>query len=308
MLDFLKNYIAKREARSEYQHALRRFLSDGRLEPSHERYLEQLAFQYGLEKTELRRFHQEATSAFFDQIASDETLNDEEKKALKSVIHIVHPETSDFDFSKESFSRHYWLSLIDDGILPTLEAKNPDIVLQKKEVLHWSTGASLKKWKRLSTTAVNLGDFGGSVRLTSGSRYQMGSLKSTPMVQEVLESEDTGTFWLTNRRVGFVGQQKSFAVSYGRASSFDFFQDGVAIRVEGRKNPHILGLVNAEFSAAVLSAALRVATATPTPASPPEEPAFLSRSSLTGQRHHQSTNTPPDTLPASTEAQDSVPQ
>src|SRR5262245_51940249 len=100
MLEFLRSYMAKRDARVEYQAALRRFLSDGKLEPSHERYLEQLAFQHGLEKKELRRFHQEATSAFFEQIGSDETLNDEEKRALKSVIHIVQPETGEFDYTK----------------------------------------------------------------------------------------------------------------------------------------------------------------------------------------------------------------
>lgn len=256
MLEFLRHYIAKRDARVEYQEALKRFLSDGRLEPSHERYLEQLAFQYGLEKTELRRFHQEATSSFFDQIANDETLSDEEKKALKSVIHIVHPETPDFDFTKESFSRHFWLALIDDGVLPTLEPSDLGIVLQRKEVLHWSTRASLKKWKRQTTAAVNLGDYGGSVRLAPGNRYQLGSLKSTPIVQEVLDSEDTGKFWVTNRRAGFAGQKKNFAIPHNKAASFDLFQDGIAIRIEGRKNPHILGLGNAEFSAAVLSAVL----------------------------------------------------
>ena len=303
MLEFLKNYIARRDARVEYQDALKRFLSDGRLEPSHERYLEQLAFQHGLEKTELQRFHHKATSAFFGQIASDESLSDEEKKALKSVVHIVHPETEDFDFTKESFSRHYLLALLNDDILPTIEPRDPNIALQRKELLHWSTRASVKKWKRLTTTPVNIGDFGGSVRLTPGTRYQLGSLKSTPMVQEVLESEDKGTFWVSNRRVGFVGARKAFAITYGRSASFNFFQDGVAIRVEGRKNPHILGLANAEFAAAVLSAVLRVP---PTPTPVPEVPAFLSRASLIAQRHHQSTNTPPDTSPASEEAPDSV--
>jgi hypothetical protein len=89
-----------------------------------------------------------------------------------------------------------------------------------------------------------------------GNRYQFGSVKSTPVVQEVLASDDTGKFWMTNRRFGFVGSKKKFAILFNKAESFDVFQDGIAIRIVGRKTPQILGIGNAEYSAAVLSVLL----------------------------------------------------
>ena len=256
MLEIIKNYIAKRDAKLEYQEALKRFLEDGRVDTSHERYLEHLASQFGIDKSELRRFHQDAVSAFFEKVANDGSINEEEKKALRSIVHIIDPETTEFDFTRERFGQHYWLALIEKGILPTMEKRELSAVLQKKEVLHWSTGATLKKWPREISEVVTLGNCGGSVRLMPGNRFQIGSLKATPIVQDVLPSEDTGKFWLTDRRVGFIGQKKKFAISFNKASSFDVFRDGIAIRIEGRKTPQILGLGNAECSAAVLSAAL----------------------------------------------------
>jgi hypothetical protein len=256
MLEIIKNYIAKRDAKLEYQEALKRFLEDGRVDASHERYLEHLASQYGIDKAELRRFHQNAVSAFFEKVANDESISDGEKKALRSVVHIIDPETTTFDFTREKFGQHYWLALIEKGILPALEKRDLDSVLQKKEVLHWSTGATLKKWTREITAGINLGNCGGSVRLMPGNQFQIGSLKATPIVQDVLTNDDTGKFWLTDRRVGFVGQKKKFAISFNKAASFDVFQDGIAIRINGRKTPQVLGLGNAECSAAVLSVLL----------------------------------------------------
>ena len=256
MLEIIKNYIAKRDAKLEYQDALKRFLDDGRVDPSHERYLEHLASQYDIDKNELRRFHQDAVSAFFEKVANDGSINEDEKKALRSVVHIIDAESANFDFTRERFSQHYWMALIDKGILPTMEKRELDPLLQKKEVLHWSTGATLKKWTREIKAGVNLGNFGGCVRLMPGNRFQIGSLKATPIVQDILDTDDTGKFWLTDRRVGFVGQKKKFAITFNKATSFDVFQDGLVIRVDGRKTPQILGLGNAECSAAVLSAVL----------------------------------------------------
>jgi hypothetical protein len=91
MLEIIKNYIAKRDAKLEYQEALKRFLEDGRVDTSHERYLEHLASQFGIDKSELRRFHQDAVSAFFEKVANDGSINEEEKKALRSIVHIHRP-------------------------------------------------------------------------------------------------------------------------------------------------------------------------------------------------------------------------
>ena len=258
MLEIIKNFIARRDAKVEYRDALRKCLSDWRVDESHERHLEQLASQYGLNKSELRRLHQEAVASFFEQVANDGALSEEEKSALKSVIHIMDPETSTFDYTKETFSQHYWLALIDKGIFPAFEKRDLGGVLQKKEVLHWTTTATLKKWTREITGAASFGGgLGGSVRLTPGTRYRMGSVKSIPIVQEVLANDDTGRLWLSDRRLGFIGRRKKFAIALSKAESLDVFHDGIAIRVAGRKAPQILGMANAEFSAVVLSALLR---------------------------------------------------
>jgi hypothetical protein len=252
MLESIKTFLAKRGAAEDYRQALQRFLSDGKLDEIHEKHLEQLASQAGLDKSELRRIHQEATSAFFSQLLTADGLTEEVKTGLETLMQRFNLHAVESDFSKETFNRHYWLALVDKGILPTLDSSSVGITLARKETLHWITFASLKKWARKGDP-VSFGGALGTVRVMRGQKYQLGTLKSTPIVEEVLADEDGGKFWLTNRRLGFHGRKKTFTIPLNKVVSFDLFHDGMAIRKEGRESPLIVGLVNMEFSAAVLS-------------------------------------------------------
>jgi len=252
MLGFVNNFLAKRGAQSEYHEMLTKFLSDGNLDEGEKRKLEELAQKHGLSKSDVQYAHKQTTSVFFKNISSDERISEDEKKGLEALMSYFDLKQTDFDFNQGAFNKYYSLALIDKGVLPTPQHEGLNVILKDGEVLHWLCSATLKKRKTV-TTGANFHGLTGSFKLMKGVRYRIGALQFAPDTSEVMVDEDTGTFWLTNQRIGFLGHKKNFTLPYGKVLSYELYKDGISIVKEGKENPHIVGMKDVELPAAVLS-------------------------------------------------------
>lgn len=259
MFNFVKNYLAKREAKGEYEQALAKFLSDGKLNDEEKKQLDELAKKYGLVREDLIEAHKRASSQMFKNISSDERITDEEKQELESLMKYFGQSQKDFDFNQINFNKFYSLALIDKGILPTPQHSGLNVIFKKDEILHWLCPATLKKQKKVIDRITYKG-FTASVKITKGLRYRVGSLKLAPQTKEIMVDEDRGNFWLTNQRIGFLGSRKNFSLPYNKVLSFELYKDGLSIHKEGRENPYIVGLSEVEVPAATLSAILNNTT------------------------------------------------
>jgi len=255
MLKFVTNYLAKREGKGEYQEALTKFLADGKLDENEKAQLEKLAAQHGFSKEDLQDAHKRAASIMFKGISTDERITDEEKKELEALMGYFDLKQTDFEFNQSNFNKFYSLALIDKGILPTPQHSGLNVIFKKDEVVHWLCGATIKKQKKV-TTSMSYSGLSGSVKLMKGVRYRVGSIKLAPQTREVMVDEDTGNFWMSNQRVGFLGSRKSFAFPYSKIHSFELYKDGIGIHKEGKEKPYIIGLDEVEVPAAILSAVL----------------------------------------------------
>lgn len=255
MLNFVQNYLAKRGAKNEYQEALQKFLADGKLDDDEKKQLEALATEHGLSKDDLRDAHKRGASLAFKTIGSDSRITEEEKKDLEALMSYFDLSQSDFDFNQATFNKFYSLALIDKGILPTPQHSGLNVIFKKDEVVHWLCSATLKKQKRI-TERMNYSGLTGSIKIMKGVRYRVGSIALAPQTREVMVDEDTGNFWLTNQRIGFLGSRKNFTLPYSKILSFEVYKDGISIHKEGREKPFIVGLGDAEVPAAILSSIL----------------------------------------------------
>lgn len=255
MFNFVKNYLTKREAKSEYQETLTKFLADGKLDDNEKKQLEELAQKSGLNKEDLLEAQKRACSAKFTDITSDARITDEEKQELEAFMQYFSFSAKDFDFNQGTFNKYYTLALIDKGILPTPQVEGLNLILKKGEVVHWLCGATLKKLKRV-TQRVNYSGFTGSIKIMKGLRYRVGSIRIAPEVKEMMIDEDAGNFWLSNQRLGYIGARKHLTLPYNKILSFELYKDGLNIRKEGKETPYIIGLADVEVPAAILSAIL----------------------------------------------------
>lgn len=238
----------------EYREALTRVLSDTKITDGERAELDAIAKKHGLTVDEMAKLQKAAVSGAYSTITSDQKITDEEKETLEALLTHFGIGTKDINFDQKAFNKYYSLALIEKGVLPEIHEGNHDlnIIFKKGEVLHFGAAAVLRKLKRV-TTRVNYGGFTGSIKITKGIRYRVGSLNVGSVSKEVLASEDTGAFYITNQRVGYLGSRKQFSVPFNKIHSFELRGDGLYIFKEGKETPHIVTLDDYDVPSAMVS-------------------------------------------------------
>jgi hypothetical protein len=133
MFNFVTNYLAKRNGKKEYEEALARCLSDGRLEDAEKQELEGLAAKLGLSKEDVADMQRAQTSFAYQNMTSDGKISEDEKKSLESLLDYFGFSPSDIQFDQKTFNKFYALGLIEKGILPTPTVADLNIELKKGE-------------------------------------------------------------------------------------------------------------------------------------------------------------------------------
>jgi AraC-like DNA-binding protein len=252
MLGFIKDMLVQRETKATYWTKLSEFLEDNQLDEHEKKQLQKLTAQLGLNEQQLREAHKRATKLTFSSMISDSRITEEERKSLEDLADHFGISKEEYDFDQKAFNKFYILSLVENGILPDVKNHDIDIIFKKGEILHWGCPSALVKLKRV-TTRVNYAGPVVSVRIMKGVRYRVGSVRASRETKEVLSTEDTGAFWITNQRVGFRGTRKNIAIPLDKVAFFEITASGLVISKEGRENPYIVSLEDYEVPAAILS-------------------------------------------------------
>ena len=189
---------------------------------------------------------------FFKNISEDERITEDEKKELESLMGYFDLDIKNFGFNQKNFNKFYSLALIDKGILPTPTYTGLNVLFKKDEIIHWLCSGYLKKRKKVLRN-ITYGGFIGSIKIAKGLRYRVASMDLATQSSEIIADEDFGNFWLTNQRVGFLGERKNFNLPYNKILSFEVYKDAIIIHKDGRENPYIIGLEDVDVPASILS-------------------------------------------------------
>jgi hypothetical protein len=73
---------------------------------------------------------------------------------------------------------------------------------------------------------------------------------------EELRQIDTGTLFITSKRLVFNGQSKNATVPFKKIIHFTLYQDGLQIEKESGRDPYFLGEGDVELIGVILEAAL----------------------------------------------------
>ncbi len=252
MLHFITNFLAKRKGKSKYFDALVGFLSDGNLDNLERQELDGIKLEYDLLPKDLVAAHQKATTLTFENFIADNRITSEEKKSLDQLSSYFGISGAQIQFDEKTLNKYYALGLIDKGVLPKMNAEDLDIIFKPKEILHWASPANLKKYKRTSKK-INYRGPAGSIKILKGIQYRVGSIDYRVSTTEELVTDDIGTFWLTNKRIGFKGNRKSITFPFRKLHIFEIRQDGLFIFKEGREKPYIFDLNDYEVPAMIVS-------------------------------------------------------
>ena len=252
MFNFITKYLAVKKGKKEYEAKLTQALRDGKLTADEQQELKDALDHYGLEKKDLIAIQQKAFAMTFQQSISDKKITDDEKIALEALINFFGLSLEEIRFDQRSFNKFYTLGLLEKGIFPQMNNADTGLILKKDETMYWLCAAQAKKHKSV-TQRVNYGGLTGSVRIAKGLRYRVGSLNVSRVTSDVVAVEDIGLFWITNKRIGFKGAKKDFAVPYEKILSFDVTPAGMIIAKDGRETPYIIAPDDFDVPCAIIS-------------------------------------------------------
>lgn len=251
---FIEKYYKRKDGLKKYQELITSFLSDSSISVEEGEKLTEIQKEFGLSENDIKNINKNSINSVFIDVTSDKRITGDEKKVLEKLLNHFNLSVDDVAFSQDSFNKYYTLALIDKGILPTISnAENTvNIIFKEDEVLHWAVAGYFLKRKKI-TTRVNYGGFTGSVRIMKGLSYRVGSVGVQRVSSEILDREDSGMFYVTNQRIGYMGYRKQFSFPFKKIGALELRGDGLHIFKDGKEAPYILELRDYEVALSVAS-------------------------------------------------------
>jgi hypothetical protein len=120
---------------------------------------------------------------------------------------------------------------------------NVDISLQKSEICYFNCEASWYE-NRVVSTRINYGGTTARIKIMKGVYYSMGSVGVRSVKSEELKLIDSGQLYLTNKRIIFVGSNKSSNIKLDKILSVNPYADAVEI-IKDTGKPPTLSMKNA---------------------------------------------------------------
>lgn len=138
---------------------------------------------------------------------------------------------------------------IQNGELPILET---GISLQKSEVCHYTTHVDWLE-HRTVTRRINYGGPRVRFKIVKGLYYSAGSVAVQRVTADQIQVIDSGTVYLTNKRVIFVGSRKNSNIRLDKILSVVPYSDGVELEKDTGKSPTLRMTSGADIFAMMIS-------------------------------------------------------
>jgi hypothetical protein len=157
--------------------------------------------------------------------------------------------------SKKQVARLHLLYEIQHGNVPNISVQ--DLILQKNETAHWSEAASLLEERVVNRRYVGSSQ-GVSIRIAKGVTYRVGSQRGHLVSDTAVVPVSTGALVVTNKRLIFRGDKKSFNFRLDKLLDCHFYSDGVRV-TDDKGKPRVIrfySAANTDIVGAVLTHAV----------------------------------------------------
>jgi hypothetical protein len=194
-----------------------------------------------------------ASLGVLSQVGADRRLSPEEEGQLQALATDLGLSVTADEATAALLDRFRLLWRIENGELPEQEAP---IRLGKGERCHTVLQVSHHEFRTV-TEAVGYTGPTARVRLAKGIYWRFGAIKVAPIRRDVLKELDTGTLYVTSRRLLFDGTKGSRAFPYTKIINVKLYQDGLQIERDTGKDQYFQFTGDAELLGAILNGAMR---------------------------------------------------
>ncbi len=234
-----------------YENFIIKALSDGKLTPKEQDELEEIAKKYQLTTLACKIASINAYYRLYQKVVSDRKVTEDELAQINELCQKLQLPEKEISPTLQTLAKLHFLTQLEEGILPEIDA---DIFLKRNEVAHYQTNCELYE-ERIKREYVG-GHSGVSIRVAKGVYWRVGGFKGYPVEKTVLTKIDQGKLVITNKRIVFSGDRKSFSIPYSKLIDIELFKDAVKINREGKKRKEFFVVPEPEILAKVITLAV----------------------------------------------------
>jgi hypothetical protein len=233
LLDKVRSLRQKAKGKAAYRAQLMAAVEDGVLTAEEIRELEQTREELGLAQDDVRSMRVTAYKRAFATASSDRRITSSEAAELERIRAHLGLAASEIGNTASDFQRLRLLGEIQEGNLPFTSV--PGLILQKGEQPHWSERAQLIE-PRVVRRRYEGGSSGVSFRIMKGVTYRVGAHRGHLIADTANLPISAGDFVITNKRVLFKGDRKSFNYRHDKLLGIELFSDGLSLADSAGKN------------------------------------------------------------------------
>lgn len=256
LIDKYKTSQQNSKNKKEVEELLVKAISDGRLTAEEISEIEKKKTEFGFTDKDFEKLKITIFSLAFKAVKSGKILTKDGETELENIQKYLAIPDSDIFAEKQEIKKLRLITKISEGDIPSVEINN--IILQKNEIGYWVEPVELIEEKVLYRRYEG-GSSGVSFRVMKGVRYHVGGFKGH-MVSDVGKvTVDRGDLIITNKRVIFRGNEKSFTNSLVKFLDIHFFNNALQLTEINRTKPRIFKFTqqgNSEIMAAIISYAI----------------------------------------------------
>jgi len=207
--------------------------------------------QQSIYKEEVLAVVQEA----FNAAVADKRLTDAEEQRLIAISTNLGVKMTHDAETQRLVDRFRLLARIEGGTLPEI---NTNLSLQRGERCHAEFDSRLHE-KRTVTKAIRYSGPSGRIRIMKGLSWRYGQVNVNRVTTEELKQIDSGTLYVTNKRLLFNGSARNVSVAYKKVIHFTLYKDGLRVEKDTGRDQYFLGTGDLEVIGAILESAMRLA-------------------------------------------------
>ncbi len=234
-----------------YANSLAGVLSDGGISPEERTRLDAIAASFGLPDKRTKDIYESQVLKVlqwrFDQIVTDGRVTDAEDANLTAMAANLGVTLRRDARTQGLYDRFRLLAQIEAGQLPTV---NAGITLQRGEACHASLDCTHNEIRK-QTTSYRYSGPTASVKIIGPIRWRFGQVAVQRISRDVMTQLDSGTLYVTNKRLLFDGAQNSKSIALKKIIRFTVFSDGIKIEKDTGKDQYFIGSGDSEILGAV---------------------------------------------------------
>jgi len=241
--------------KTEFLDNLLRAAADGKLTDDEMKALHSRYKQLELTQDDIRTVRVQAYEAALRAARSDGQISADEESELNKLQRFLKIPDADIAKSKRVLAHLRLLTEIQSGNLPRVAVLN--VVFQKDEITFWRERGSILE-ERVVGRRYEGGSQGVSFRIMKGVSYRVGSHRGHIVTDKAVMPVSEGDLVITNKRVIFRGDAKSFSSKLDKLLEINCYADGVRL-TDDKGKPRVIRFAadgNADIVGAVLSYAI----------------------------------------------------